>query len=183
MSSRRLSALVILALLALAGGTPRPVTAHMPASDSPPASDASTFAADGAHLGGATLRLAALGRKDALAPVDPVTPTHDGPRVAYAHGDATEWYERQGGGIEQGMTLATPPPGDGPLALTVATPETIPMVDEGGAAATLLLPRGAGGATTAFASPTPRAAPSPRTSPRPPAVCASSRTTPPPSIP
>ena len=100
-----------------------------------------TFLPDGAHLApGVTLRLAALGRGDALALVDTVLPTDDGTRVEYAHGNVTEWYLRQGAGIEQGITLAAPPVGDGPLTLTIATPGAAVLVSEAGDAATLMLP-------------------------------------------
>ena len=102
-----------------------------------------TFLRDGAHLApGVTLRLAALRRGEALTPVDAVLPTDNGTRVQYAHGDvhATEWYLRQGGGIEQGITLAAPPIGDGPLSLTIATPGAVVPVNDAGDAATLLLP-------------------------------------------
>ena len=45
--------------------------------------------------------------------VDPVTPTDDGVRVEYVHATATEWYLRQGAGVEQGITLAASPEGKG----------------------------------------------------------------------
>jgi len=135
--------LVALIGLTLIGGAPAPVAAH--ASDLVAAvADSPTFLTDGAHLGGVTLRLAALGRGDALAPIAQVTPTDDGTRVAYTHGDVTEWYLRQGGAVEQGITLAAPPVGDGPLALTIAAPDVIPLVDANGGGATLILPRSSG---------------------------------------
>ncbi len=135
--------IVALVMLALGGGVPLTVTAHTPATVV--ASDADpTFLVDGAHLGGVTLRLAALGRGDVLAPIAQVQPSDDGRRVEYAHGDVTEWYLRQSGGVEQGVTLATHLTGDGPLALTIATPGVIPLVDAEGSGATLILPQAAG---------------------------------------
>lgn len=144
--SRRLSVCATLTLLlALGHGTPTPVAASLSTMSAAVAATAPgpTFLRDGAHLApGVTLRLAALGRGDVLAPVDPVNPTDDGTRVEYAHGDvhATEWYRRQDAGIEQGITLATPPAGDGPLTLTIATPDLLPLVEADGGAATLILP-------------------------------------------
>jgi len=149
--SRRLSVCVTLTLLlALGHGMPTPVAASLSTMPAAVAATAPgpTFLRDGAHLApGVTLRLAALGRGDVLTFVDAVTPTDDGTRVEYAHGavHATEWYLRQGGGIEQGITLATPPAGDGPLMLTIATPDLLPLVDADGLAATLILPGAAKG--------------------------------------
>jgi len=138
--------LIALVTLTLVGGAPLPLAAHAPdvvaaavADSAPP-----VFLTDGAHLGGITLRLAALGRGDTLAPVEQVIPTDNGTRAVYAHGDVTEWYVRQGGGVEQGITLAAPPAGDGPLALTIATPAAIALVDVDGGGSTLILPRASG---------------------------------------
>ncbi len=109
---------------------------------------APAFTEAGARFaGGWGLRLAALGRGDALAALAPVVPTDDGRRVEYRHAGATEWYVRDGngGGIEQGVTLGAPPVGAGPLALMVDTGGAIPLVDANGAGATLVLPTGTGG--------------------------------------
>ncbi len=104
---------------------------------------------DGVHFaGGWSLRLAAVGRSDDLAATDPVIPRDTGSRVEYRHtGDVTEWYVRQGGerdGIEQGVTLAARPVGDGPLVLTIATPGAMALVVDAdtGDAAMLVLPDG-----------------------------------------
>jgi len=142
---QRLSACVtvatLLALLGVGWVSAPPVNAQ---SSTVPAGTTATFLPDGAHLApGVTLRLAALGRGDALTFVDAVTPTDDGTRAEYAHGDVTEWYLRageQGGGIEQAITLAAPPVGDGPLILTIATPGAAVLVNDTGDAATLILP-------------------------------------------
>ena len=94
------------------------------------------------------MHLAALGRGDTLTTTDTVMPTDNGNRVEYRHaGDVTEWYVRQGDdngadGVEQGVTLATRPAGEGPLALTMVTPGAMALVDDGGATATLVLPDG-----------------------------------------
>ena len=129
---------------------PAPVAAQsLPAvAATAPGIPSPTFLPDGMHLApGVTLRLAALGRGDVVAPVDRVNPTDDGTRAEYAHGDihATEWYLRQDAGIEQGITLAMPPAGDGPLTLTIATPDLLPLVDADGGGATLILPGAAKG--------------------------------------
>jgi len=100
-----------------------------------------TFTAEGANLApGVTLRLAALGRGDTVTSVSTVFPTDDGTRVSYAHGGVTEWYLRQGGGIEQGITLASPPSGNGMLTLTIATPGAAVLVNDTVDAATLIAP-------------------------------------------
>ena len=144
---QRLSACVtVAALLALLGvgwvSAPPVVAQSLPAvAAAAPGLTSPTFLPDGAHLApGVTLRLAALGRGDAFTPVDTVTPTDDGTRAEYAHGNVTEWYLRQGGGVEQGITLAAPPVGDGLLVLTIATPGAAVLVNDTGDAATLILP-------------------------------------------
>ncbi len=74
--------------------------------------------------------------------LDTVMPTDNGVRVSYQHGNATEWYVRQGGGVEQGITLATPPAGNGTLTLDIATPGVIPLIATDGMSATLIQPSG-----------------------------------------
>ncbi|MGI8856844.1 MAG: hypothetical protein ACR2JW_13925 [Thermomicrobiales bacterium] len=130
------------------------VTAHLASASLPMArlavpadgeADAAgvAFLADGVHFkAGWTLRLAMFGRGPSRAPVGQAIPIDDGARISYLHGNVTEWYLRQGPGIEQGMTLASPPPGDGPLSLAVATPGADALVNGTGDAATLLLPGG-----------------------------------------
>ena len=145
MRAHRLPVGIVVALLFLlvgVGRAPAPVAAPTPTAGAAP-TDVSvpTFLADGAHLAsGVVLRLAALGRGDARTTIDAVLPTDDGARVRYAHGNVTEWYLRQGGGIEQGITLASPPIGAGTLSLTIATPGAAVLVSEAGDAATLMLP-------------------------------------------
>ena len=142
---------VAVALWSVLPGLPIPAHALAAASAATQTAFTPTFLPDGAHLApGVTLRLAALGRGDALTSVDTVVPTDDGTRVAYAHGNATEWYVRQGAGIEQGVTLAAPPAGSGPLALTIATPGAAVLVNEAGDAATLIVPGASGSDTKRF---------------------------------
>ncbi len=129
---------ILLLTLVATAWTPQPVTAQtVPATAD---LTAPVFRADGAHLGpGWSLRLATIGRGTTVTIVDPVVPTDDGVRVQYAHATATEWYLRQGAGVEQGITLAASPGGDGPLVLTMTTPGAAVLVNEAGDAATLIL--------------------------------------------
>ncbi len=68
------------------------------------------------------LRYRGLGRGDVTAP-SPVVPkpvSATANRVEYRRGSLTEWYVNGPSGLEQGFTLATPPPGDrGPVRLTM----------------------------------------------------------------
>ena len=59
-----------------------------------------------------------FGRRDALRAVDRATPEPNGSRVTYRRPEFDEWYDNSATGLEQGFTVHTRPPGDGPLSIT-----------------------------------------------------------------
>jgi len=63
------------------------------------------------------LRLAGIGRGDALASVAPGTVVNDGARVEIRRPGLVEWYENSPAGLEQGFTLAKRPKGAGSLVV------------------------------------------------------------------
>ncbi len=65
------------------------------------------------------LTLTNYGSGTSLAPVAPATPQAIANRVEYRRGLLTEWYVNGPLGLEQGVTIAAPPPGpaEGPLTL------------------------------------------------------------------
>ncbi len=74
------------------------------------------------------LQLRGYGYADAIQAVASAEPVADGPRVAYRRGDLVEWYVNDHRGVEQGFTLAAPPPGAGgeqPLVLELAVTGTL----------------------------------------------------------
>ena len=60
-------------------------------------------------------RTEAWGRAGRMQPAGHVAPEAKGARVEYRRPGMVEWYENQNGGVEQGFTLETRPPGAGPL--------------------------------------------------------------------
>ena len=65
------------------------------------------------------LTLTGYGSGPSLSPVAPASPQATANRVEYRRGLLTEWYLNGPLGLEQGVTIAAPPPGpsDGPLTL------------------------------------------------------------------
>ena len=65
------------------------------------------------------LTLTGYGSGTSLTPVAPATPQAMANRVEYRRGPLTKWYLNGPLGLEQGVTIAAPPPGhsDGPLTL------------------------------------------------------------------
>ncbi len=99
----------------------------------------SSLAADAAswELG---LKLRGYGYADAIQAVAPAEPVADGHRVAYRRGDLVEWYVNEPRGVEQGFTLAAPPPGVGgeqPVVLELAVTGSLTPRPSGDAAAIL----------------------------------------------
>ena len=66
------------------------------------------------------LRLAGIGRGDALASVAPGTLTSEGARVEIRRPGLVEWYENTPAGLEQGFTLKQRPAGEGALRFELA---------------------------------------------------------------
>ncbi|HEX5314885.1 MAG TPA: FG-GAP repeat protein, partial [Gammaproteobacteria bacterium] len=67
------------------------------------------------------LRLAAWGRGARLVAVAEVSPSVEGNRVSFVHGNLAEWWRVLPIGFEQGFTIAKRPPGGGELKLALAT--------------------------------------------------------------
>jgi FG-GAP repeat len=81
-----------------------------------------TNEASGGTSGG--LALAGFGCEDQRAAVRAALPRADGNRVEYARGELLEWYASGPLGLEQGFTVAAPPPcraqGSGPVVVELA---------------------------------------------------------------
>ncbi len=67
-----------------------------------------------------SLSLTGIGRRDALAVIEPGEVTSSGARVEIRREGLVEWYLNSASGLEQGFTLAERPAGDGPLVLELA---------------------------------------------------------------
>ena len=90
------------------------------------------------------MRLAAIGDGSALAPVTAAPPVLNGARIEYRRGDVTEWYLNGPLGVEQGFTLAAPPPGPHTGDLVLAMDVTGAVATESPTAGVvLMLPNGA----------------------------------------
>ncbi len=70
--------------------------------------------------GGLELRLDGWGRGDAIRPVASAIEEQAGRRISFRRGPIVEWYENGALGLQQGFTIASPPPGD-------ATPREDPL--------------------------------------------------------
>ncbi len=66
-----------------------------------------------------TMRLQSYGYGDVLQPVLDASPSATENGVEYRRGPLTEWYRNDARGLEQGFTLAAPPPGRGAAALVL----------------------------------------------------------------
>jgi len=66
------------------------------------------------------MRLAGVGRGDALTPVAEGEVRSEGSRVEIHRAGLVEWYENSPKGLEQGFTLEERPPGEGELVLELA---------------------------------------------------------------
>jgi hypothetical protein len=60
------------------------------------------------------------GREEALRAVTTATHHFEANRIEYRRGDLIEWYENRPDGLEQGFTIADPPPGSGRLCVVGA---------------------------------------------------------------
>jgi hypothetical protein len=99
---------------------------------------------------GLGLSLARLGRPGSFAPPGPATIAVEGARIDYRRGDVTEWYVNEPRGVEQGFTLAAPPPGSRSRPVVVELAPTgglVPTLAAGGSAVRFTAP---GGATLAY---------------------------------
>jgi hypothetical protein len=64
-----------------------------------------------------TWKTATWGRPPKMARVEPAAATFDAARIEYAREGFVEWYENRREGIEQGFTVDSEPPGEGPLRI------------------------------------------------------------------
>ena len=79
------------------------------------------------------VRLRAVGRTGALAETGPRTIRVEGSRVEMSDRDGviTEWFENKREGIEQGFTIAQPPPGAGALELVLGVAGNVRATSDG----------------------------------------------------
>jgi hypothetical protein len=89
------------------------------------------------------LTTVAWGRPGARAPVAAVEPSLAGDRVEYVRGPLTEWYRNDERGLEQGFTIAEPPPEGGPLRVEMRVEGTlVPRLAHGRDVVELVTARG-----------------------------------------
>jgi uncharacterized repeat protein (TIGR01451 family) len=83
------------------------------------------------------VRVTGYGRPGEVRPLLEAEPTAQKERVEYRRGPVSEWYANRPAGLEQGFTIAEPPPGEtgGPLAIELATAGDLAVTVEGDGAA------------------------------------------------
>jgi hypothetical protein len=74
----------------------------------------------------------AYGRVGAMRPIPESTPAAERATVRYARGSFVEWYENSPSGVEQGFTLASPPPSDGEVCIAATLGQGLAARPSGG---------------------------------------------------